>query len=434
VPQVDSYCSEVTLAQIIDVYYELNGNDDVHDPEPIHLSLRHQPKFFSRLSSLLSAAQEGTGLSVYLERLYGNFRDDETGDGGVSEADDGHGSDADDAVAAERSPPPGTEFEHGVVGGENDLEGNESESAQEDVANGDVEKDATAQITAHKVEPSHDTVPAEGNALLAAVENQAQPPTNREVQDEIDFSDDDDLQANVATSRSSTVLSEHGTNGTCSLCCFGWNHSLIPLLESNEGHATENSAPIVAESKTSSPKKSPPMTSAELDAYLTDFDVKTNDEPEPALDATVLVPPSEEALSPGKQAEDGAKTNAAPVATADDELLFDYSDDDEDDEFSVKATISITQSLGTGTNGVERVDEATAAAKSPVADVQNLDTQDEIDFDDDEFDVPPAQAGPSSSRSTDSPLGKRTFDEHVGGTVAAEADQGKLADPLSMAH
>lgn len=59
-------CSSTTLAQIIDLYVQLQNHDGVDSPAPLYLVLSTKVKFSRRFDFLLSAVAEGKGLSQLL--------------------------------------------------------------------------------------------------------------------------------------------------------------------------------------------------------------------------------------------------------------------------------------------------------------------------------------------------------------------------------
>lgn len=56
-------CSSTTLAQIVDLYVQLQKHDGVDNPAPLYLALSTKAKFSHRFDYLLSAVTEGKGLS-----------------------------------------------------------------------------------------------------------------------------------------------------------------------------------------------------------------------------------------------------------------------------------------------------------------------------------------------------------------------------------
>ncbi|RJE25309.1 conserved glutamic acid-rich protein [Aspergillus sclerotialis] len=57
------HTSKVTLSEIVDIYLHLCHNEDINEPEPLYLTLNTKLTFPAQLSELITAANEGKGLS-----------------------------------------------------------------------------------------------------------------------------------------------------------------------------------------------------------------------------------------------------------------------------------------------------------------------------------------------------------------------------------
>ncbi|KJY01076.1 hypothetical protein TI39_contig303g00017 [Zymoseptoria brevis] len=440
------YAFQTSLSEILEVYIQLHQNDGTSTIPPLALSLSLQLKFSSSFNLFKVAAQQGQGMSSFSflqqnEDDIESYYEEQAGDYGEEEEDQYAATGENDEYEGETAPE-----DFGQEEASQDHEGQEYEEEHEAQYQDDNAHEGQAWD-----EQQVEAQPATLNEEPNADENDDYEEAAYELHEEHDQQDFADTNNNLSGTESTTY--DQGaeppadlnvqTAGIAANADATDTQTEQEAVESHEPESAASSATIRDEATNDATEQHADDGEDETEAHTGGLEEgEEGEEAEEAAAAAATI-----STDYDQQTNDTIGAPAGDEYTLDfgaqQEELIDYPEDDEDDQphaadHSADNTdqpredvVADEQGQPAGvtelTEGLdpERGPANGATTNQTVADTIDFD-EDRIDFEEDDDDVVQPQAVASASTSN-SPLGKRSFDEHDNGSGSSDQPDPKKA-------